>query len=267
VLFGPFERLGFHVVGDHFYEPIPNLRELEANYDESPHVIPGHPINLTDFETAHAARLTRYGPEFKESAGKFGFYFDTDSVVEIGQGTSTRIALAALERNSRETGNNASFVSIDPYTRLLADTLKPEHVRFEQIHQTLQEVPVDDLLKRCQGNALLFGDCSHVYKPGSDVWHLMHKIYPRLPIGCTLHAHDITLPHPWPKDFYVQNKWFWNEQDMLEAFLAFNSAFQITLPVYWLHRDSALVRQTIAEVAPDLHRRDTGYSFYLKRVA
>ncbi len=286
-LFKPLERLGLHVIGDHFYEPIPNLREIEANYDGAPRAIPGHSLELEDFESRHAARLERYGPEFAEAVKSFGFdvtnyYFrgadalsyycllretKPSSVVEIGQGSSTRIALAALERNAEETGTAASFVSIDPYTRLLGEEIKPKHTRFEQIHQPLQQVPVEDLLKRCQGNALLFVDSSHVYKYGSDVWHLMHQVYPRLPVGCALHVHDVVLPYPWLKEFYVQQKWFWNEQDMLETFLAFNAAFKITLPVYWLHRDSALVKQAVAKVALDLPMRDEGYSFYLKRVS
>ncbi|MDB6073767.1 MAG: hypothetical protein JWO89_1407 [Verrucomicrobiaceae bacterium] len=285
-LFAPFEKLGLHITGDHFYEPIPNLREIEANYDGSPRPIPGHDLQLAQFEDAHAARIDRYGPEFTEAVRAFGFelvnyYFrgadalsyycllretKPDSVVEIGQGSSTRVALAALERNAIETGRAASFVSIDPYTRLLGAELKPEHTRFEQLHLPLQQVPVDELLARCEGNALLFVDSSHVYKHGSDVWHLMHQVYPRLPVGCAVHVHDVVLPYPWLKEFYLQQKWFWNEQDMLESFLAFNTAFKITLPVYWLHRDSAVVRQAVGRVAGDLPQRDDGYSFYLQRI-
>jgi cephalosporin hydroxylase len=286
-LFKPLERLGLHVLGDHFYEPIPNLRELEANYDSSHRLIPGHSLELADFESRHAARIERYGSEFAEATKAFGFdetnyYFrgadalsyycllrDTKpaSVVEIGQGSSTRVALAALERNAVETGAAATFVSIDPYTRLLGEEIKSDHTRFEQIHQPLQALPVNELLERLQGNALLFVDSSHVYKHGSDVWHLMHQVYPKLPVGCALHVHDIVLPYPWLKDFYVKQRWFWNEQDMLEAFLAFNPAFKITLPVYWLHRESALVKQAVAKVAAELPMCDEGYSFYLKRVA
>jgi len=284
-LFAPLERLGLHVLGDHFYEPIPNLRELAANYDGSPRAIPGHGLQLAAFEAGHAARLRRYGSEFEEAVKAFGFDFTNcyfrgadalsyycllretkpESVVEIGQGSSTRVALAALERNASETGMAASFVSIDPYTRLLGAELKPVHIRFEQIHEPLQKVAVDDLLKRCEGKAMLFVDSSHVYKHGSDVWHLMHQIYPRLPAGCLLHVHDVVLPYPWLKEFYLEQKWFWNEQDMLEAFLAFNTAFEIVLPVYWLHRDSKIVQAATASTAPGVPARDEGYSFYLRR--
>ena len=286
-LFRPLEWLGLHVVADHFYEPIPNLREIEENYDDSPLAIPGHPLDLQNFELCHAKRLERFGPEFTEAVKQFDFdpinnYFKgadalsyycllrdlkSESVVEIGQGSSTRIALAALDRNAAENGTAPKLTSIDPYARLGGQLLKPVRTEFKEIREPLQKLPPEDLLKSCDGNALLFVDGSHIYKYGSDVWYLLHKIYPRLPPGCLLHLHDIVLPYGWLKDFYLRQKWFWNEQDMIEAFLAFNKAFEIFLPVYWVHRDSKLVREVVARIVPQLPIRDLGYSFYIRRVA
>lgn len=286
-LFGIFERFGLHVVGDHFYEPIPNLRELAETYNGSPRDIPGHDLSVHRFEAAHVARLERFGAEFIREVQNFGFdptnyYFrgadavsyycllremKPESVVEVGQGSSTRVALAALERNATETGRVARFVSIDPYTRLLGSELKPEHVQFEQWHEPIQKVTVDELVSRCAGNALLFVDSSHVYKHGSDVAHLMHQVYPRLPVGCGLHVHDIVLPYPWLLEFYTEQKWFWNEQEMLEAWLSFNHDFDVMLPVYALHKDSNAVKDAMRRICGDVPRCDEGYSFYMKRVA
>ena len=123
-LFKPLERLGLHVVGDHFYEPIPNLRELAANYDGSRRDIPGHDLRLEAFEPEHAARLERFGPEFQEAVKAFGFdpsnyYFrgadavsyyallremKPASVVEIGQGSSTRCSPFLLPGFERRKG-------------------------------------------------------------------------------------------------------------------------------------------------------------------
>jgi len=285
-LFGFLERFGLHVVGDHFYEPIPNLRELKAVYDSSVHDIPGHDFSLDRFALSHAARLEKYGTEFADAAARFGYddtnyYFrgadalswycllretKPDSVVEVGQGSSTRVALAALEKNAAETAQMAKLLSIDPYTRLLGNELNPERVQFEQWHEPVQRVDVGELVARCNGNAILFVDSSHVHKAGSDVEHLMRHVYPRLPLGCLLHIHDIVLPHPWPLEFYTEQKWFWNEQDMLEAWLAYNETFEVLLPVFALHRDSETVREAMARVAPSMPRRDEGYSFYLRKV-
>lgn len=284
-LFGWLERIGLHVVGDHFYEPIPNLRELKRSYDGTPHVIPGQDISPGRFESAHVSRLRTFGPEFTSSVNPMG-YDDTNyyfrgadavswycllrelkptSVVEVGQGSSTRVALAALQKNAAETGVKASFVSIDPYNRLVGAELSPNGVFFEQLHHPVQAVPVQDLVARLGGNAVLFVDSSHVHKHGSDVAHLMDKVYPELPCGCVLHVHDIVLPYPWPLEFYTEQKWFWNEQDMLEAWLSFNSSFNILLPVFALHRDSTAIRSAMSDLFPAMPRRDEGYSFYLRR--
>jgi hypothetical protein len=280
-LFPLAERLlGLHITADHFYEPVPNLRELAKHYDAAPRSIPGHDLSIARFEAGHVARLQCFAGEFAAEVAKFGFdptnyYFRNadalsyycllreqkpTSVVEIGQGSSTRVALAALQRNSLETGSKARFLSIDPYTRLLRVQLKTEHVEFEQWHKPIQAVPTADILARCGPGSMLFVDSSHVFKANSDVEHLMLQLYPQLPVGCWLHVHDIVLPYPWPLEFYTQNKWFWNEQDMLASFLAFNLAFEVMLPVYALHRDSAAVKAQSAGVASG-----DGYSFYLRR--
>lgn len=285
-LFKPLERMGLHVVGDHFYEPIPNLRDLESNYDGSPISIPGHDLTLERFEQPHAERLRKFAPEFV--AADAGFGFDPDNfffrgadavswyalirqlrprrIVEVGQGASTRVAIAALEKNAEAGASPASVVSIDPHPRLREDNLHPTHTSLEQIHQPIQSVPTPTLLDQLGPDTVLFIDSSHVHKHGSDVWHLMRSIYPQLPSGTILHIHDIVLPYPWPKEFYLDQKWFWNEQDMLEAYLAFNTAFEVLLPVHFLHRDSDAVKKTLEECLPDFPQHDLGYSFYLKRL-
>ena len=285
-LFGPLERLGLHIVGDHFYEPIPNLRELAATYDATPRPIAGHDLSVARFESSHLDRLRRFAPEFEDAVRPFGFdptnffFRGADAlswygllrelrpktVVEIGQGVSTRIATAALEQNSSGGSSPSTLVSIDPHPRLREDQLRPERTRLEHIHQPIQDLPAASLLQRLGPGTVLFVDSSHVHKHGSDVWHLMREIYPHLPPGTLLHIHDIVLPYPWPKEFYTQQKWFWNEQDMLEAFLAFNSSFEIVLPVHLLHRDSPTIQKTLSEMLPDFPQRDLGYSFYLRRL-
>src|SRR5262249_14384962 len=152
---------GFHVLGDHFYEPIPNLRELASSYDESPREILGHPIRLEDFEAEHVERVERYGTEFapavREQNYDFAnFYFGpTDAlsyyallrerkpsaVIEIGQGMSTRVAVAALQKNAQETGSVPTMLSIDPYSRLLGAELKPQAIHFNVTAQRIQDVP------------------------------------------------------------------------------------------------------------------------------
>src|SRR5262249_45705958 len=115
------------------------------------------------------------------------------AVIEIGQGMSTRIAVAALQKNAQETSSVPTMLSIDPYSRLLSAELNPQAIHFNVMAQRIQDVPSALVLDLCGPSTFVFVDSSHVYKAGSDVWYLTHQIYPRLPVGTLLHIHDILL--------------------------------------------------------------------------
>jgi len=44
-----------------------------------------------------------------------------------------------------------------------------------------------------------------------------------------VHVHDVSLPMPYPKT-YFDNQLYWNEQQLLQAFLMFNSRYNIIWP-------------------------------------
>lgn len=285
-LFPLAEKLGFHILGDHFYEPIPNLESIRKNYSEEPRPIPHHTFDLEAFESEVIRRIRTYGHEIVQALERTGFdpknyYFrgidalsyycllrdkKPHSVVEVGQGMSTRVAVAALERNATETGMKPQLLSIDPYARLMFTELRVEGVELKTLQKPIQEVPTEELISFLGNDAVFFTDSSHVYKHGSDVWYLMHQVYPYLPVGTVLHIHDIVLPYPWLKSFYLDQKWFWNEQEMLESFLSFNDSFAIKLPVYWLHKNSEKLHEHVRSCVPDWPLQQEGYSFYLQRV-
>jgi hypothetical protein len=285
LLFRIGERFGFHIVGDHFYEPVPNLKLIRETYDGTVRQIPGMPLDLSEIGQAHAARLGKYGAEFMGAAGKWGYvernhYFrGADAlalycfvremrimtIVEVGQGFSSRVACAALERNGMEYGERARFVTIDPYQRLPEELNGNDHVDVSIVRQQVQSIDRRETLGKlgCQG--LLFVDSSHVYKFGSDVEFLMRNIYPFVPSGTYIHVHDVCTPCPWPAEFYTKFLWFWNEQDFLETFLACNADFEVLLPVYWVCRDSDPVKAEMGEWKRKEGFATTGYGFYLRR--
>jgi hypothetical protein len=80
---------------------------------------------------------------------------------------------------------------------------------------------------------VLFIDSSHVAKTGGDVVFLYHEVLPRLAPGVIVHIHDIFLPADYPPEWVFSGR-AWNEQYLVRAFLAFNSAFRILLAVAWL---------------------------------
>jgi hypothetical protein len=184
-LFDVFQRLGFHITGDHFYEIVPNTRLIAEKYSEAARNVPGIDWRFADCERRALTLINRYGTEFFDTSTRFGFreknlYFrgvdalmlylilrdlKPAKVVEVGQGFSTRIALAALARNASETGTRVRFVSIDPYPRFRAKDV-PDCISLESVQRELQDLDTAPLLEQC---GFLFVDSSHVFKFGSDV--------------------------------------------------------------------------------------------------
>jgi len=105
----------------------------------------------------------------------------------------------------------------------------PAHRWLNQV--TVIPRPVEDLdlelFRNLATNDVLFIDSSHVVKTGSDVVREYLEILPALPPGVLVHVHDIFLPWDYPRDMVVKNLCFWSEQYLLQAFLSFNSSFEV----------------------------------------
>jgi hypothetical protein len=62
-----------------------------------------------------------------------------------------------------------------------------------------------------------------------------------------VHVHDIFLPHQLPKEWVVDELRFWSEQDLVQAFLAFNGAFEVLMANAYLRlRHEALLRDVFS---------------------
>lgn len=281
--FGFFEKFGIHTIADHFYEPIPNISWIKKNYDENKLFFPaGTKWDFANIELSVSKAITEYGGEFTAETDQQGYrdnyyFFGWDAlclytylrskkiktVVEIGQGFSTLIHLAALGKNRSAHKVATKFISIDPYSRLESQQSSANSSEVSIECKRVQEVDAEKLLSLLGPYTLLFVDSSHVYKTGSDVEFLMREVYPYLPSGTHLHIHDIYSPYPWPKKNFVERKWFWNEQDMLEQFLAFNEHFSLELPAYWLYKNNNILRHQVTKLRTDLFCE--GYGFYLRK--
>ena len=280
------ERAGFHILADHFYEPIPNTNDIAKNYKDEPRSC--HNIDF-DFERAEETivkLIEKWGHEFIESVTKYGYkeanyYFrgvdalflycflretKPKSIVEVGQGVSTGITLAALEDNYQVTGIKTKFISIDPYNRLDLQGQSLAGIEFKEMPLILQAVPLD-LFSDLQESDLLFIDSSHIYKFGSDVEYLFEEIYPRINRGVYIHIHDICSPYHYPLDWYVSEKRFWNEQYYLENFLRYNTTFTVKIPVYYLTRKSSKLKAICELICQYNDFQRQGASFYLRKEA
>jgi hypothetical protein len=105
------------------------------------------------------------------------------------------------------------------------------------------------LCKGLSENDIFFVDSTHVSKLGSDVNRIYLDILPELNDGVRIHIHDITFPfesvsvdHP-VFDLFA----LWNEVALVQAFLMFNTRFEIDLCLSYLHH---MHSETLSEHFP-----------------
>jgi predicted O-methyltransferase YrrM len=151
-------------------------------------------------------------------------YFKPHQIIEIGSGYSTRLSAQAILRNQKdEDGWKCKLVAIEPYPQTVLKAGFPG--LSELITKPIEEIPLStfDSLKQ---NDILFIDSSHVLRTGGDVQIEYLEILPRLSKGVVIQIHDIMVPEEYPKYRFKQNR-FYTEQYLLQAFLAFNTAFEV----------------------------------------
>jgi hypothetical protein len=101
------------------------------------------------------------------------------------------------------------------------------------------------VFEELEAGDILFIDTSHVVAIGSDVNYLLLEVLPRLRPGVIVHVHDIYFPTEYPRDWVLNERRFWTEQYLLQAFLTFNSEYAVLLCNNFLSRHhGALMRET-----------------------
>jgi predicted O-methyltransferase YrrM/BMFP domain-containing protein YqiC len=184
-------------------------------------------------------------------------HFRPRRMIEVGSGFST---LVAARVNRESLGGQIDFVAIEPYPRqFLIDGVEGlSSLRVEQV----QDTPLD-VFAQLSDNDVLFIDTSHTVKTGGDVTWLHNEVVPRLAPGVLVHVHDIFLPGDYPEQ-WVGEGWGWNEQYLVQAFLAFNSAFEVLIGASWaVAHEPAL----LAQACPAWDGRSGGGSLWLRRRA
>jgi hypothetical protein len=130
----------------------------------------------------------------------------------------------------------------------------------------VERVPLDTF-DALEANDILFIDSSHAVKFGGDVCREFLEILPRLKPGVWVHVHDIFFPQDYPASWLINRRLAFNEQYLLEAFLAFNPAFAVRAAHYWLALDHRADAETLAPLSV-WPRGDLGCgSFWMQRIA
>ncbi|GAB4529243.1 MAG: class I SAM-dependent methyltransferase [Anaerolineae bacterium] len=255
-----FRRHGFHLLRDSYLLPIPDDQDMAYLRPSEMVGVDIDAARIFDFlETAiqpYKAEFNAF-PVHEAPPGSYylvnGSYMAIDGnvyyglirhfkprrIVEIGAGNSTLLAAAAIRKN----GTPTELIAIEPYPSPILKAQIPELT--ELIVKRVQDVELP-FFEALGENDILFIDSSHVLRPGGDVWWEFCEILPRLQSGVLVHVHDISLPKPYPHVYY-ENRWYWNEQYLLQVFLSFNSRFEVIWPGnYMMEHHTARMTQAFS---------------------
>ncbi len=244
-----WQMIGLHVTPNHYYEPIPDTSTLSNKLWQKCSELIGIDINeqaqinlLSEFDLKYKEEFNRF-PENKTTCpyqyfinnGYFGEidgeilycmirHFKPKKIIEIGSGYSTYMSAQAIIKNKTDCGHETELVSIEPYPNKVIKSGFPglSHL----ISRKLQDVSLSDFTS-LEENDILFIDSSHVLKIDNDVQYEYLDILPRLKKGVIIQIHDIFLPEEYPREWVFNLYRFWNEQYLLQAFLAFNESFKV----------------------------------------
>ena len=245
-IFPVWERHGFHVTPVHFYQPIPDTQNLPQNLWDHPSELIGIDMN----DSVQLDLLRNRFPKFRDEYERFptkptgqpsrfhlnnDFFDGTDAlvaycmvrhfqprlIIEVGSGFSSLIAAEAAAKNK-----TSALICIEPFPR---EFLRQ---RFLGLHSLIEKKVEDvdlEFFSQLGPGDILFIDSSHTVKIGGDVNYLFLEVLPRLKPGVIVHVHDIFLPFDYRRDWVVDEFRFWTEQYLLQAFLTFNSEFEVLM--------------------------------------
>lgn len=268
----------------HFYSPITDPRELEADaariFDRD---TPPAGVDLQEAEQLHyAERMAEHYDSLEfgaEARPGLRYHYDNPAfsygdgialactllihrpanLVEVGSGYSSAATLDIVERRL-EWATRCLF--IDPYTDRLDALLRPEdRERVEIVQARVQDVELS-VYDRLSTGDVLFIDSTHVVKTGSDVAHHLTRVLPRLRPGVLVHFHDVFYPFEYPEEWAIVENRSWNELHCLHAFLYANQDWEI---IFFNDFMARAHREPLGRMMP-LFLANPGGSLWLRKV-
>jgi Methyltransferase domain len=246
-----FEQYGVHVTPVHFYSPVPDTRTIGDEIFGQASPLDGIDMN----EKGQLLLVREVFPQFRDEYEQFShdptdcpydYYFNnpqfggTDGVtlycmvrhlkprlvVEVGSGYSSMVTAAAARRNK-----TTQLVCIEPFPPPILREGFPGLTTL--IAEEAQNIEVS-FFEQLERDDILFIDTSHVVKTGGEVNYLFLDVLPRIKPGVVVQVHDIFFPLEYPRHWVLEMLRFYNEQYLLQAFLAFNSEFEVVLSSSYL---------------------------------
>jgi predicted O-methyltransferase YrrM len=238
------------VVRHHYYEPIVFPGDLKRDL-RLPRQITG--LNLNEQGQFDLINQFRYRDELLaipiEQTGQTKFAYHNGSfepgdaeflynmirhfkprrIVEVGSGNSTLMARLAIEKNGKEDPDHrCEHICIEPFEQPWLESIGVNVVR-----KKVECCPTS-LFEDLAENDILFIDSSHIIRPQGDVLYEYLHLLGLLRPNVIVHVHDIFTPCDYPSEWLLRDRWMWNEQYLLEAFLSFNSCFEVISALNWL---------------------------------
>jgi hypothetical protein len=240
---GLLDQAGVAVLPYHWCEPIYKSEHIFRN-PEQPRPLAGIDWNLAtqidllkQFKFGAALRALdgrqyrgrtftyhndMFGPGDAEALYSMIRHEKPRRIVEIGCGQSTLVARFAIEDAMAEDPQyRCRQICFEPFENPWLDDLGIE------IHRKPIEHADLDVFRSLSAGDIVFIDSSHALRPMGDVEFEFLHILPILPKGVIVHVHDIFSPRDYPATWLTEERRLWNEQYLLEAFLSFNSEFEI----------------------------------------
>jgi len=245
-IFPVWEGHGFHVTPVHFYQPIPDTQSLPETLWNRPSELVAVDMNDSVQLDLLRTRFQKFRDEYEqfptttpEEPGHFYLnnhlfdgtdalvaycmtrHFQPQLIIEVGSGFSSLLLGQAATKN-----NNSALICIEPFPQ---EFLKHGFRGLDSlIEKKVQDMDLD-FFSQLGPSDVLFIDSSHTVKIGGDVNYLFLEVLPRLKPGVIVHVHDIFFPFDYRRDWVKEELRFWTEQYLLQAFLAFNSEFEVLM--------------------------------------
>ena len=246
-IFPFWEKHGFHVTPVHFYQPIPDTQSLPDALWSTRSDLVGIDMN----DAVQLDLLRKHFPKFRDEYERFPikptgdpsqFYLDNhlfdgadalvaycmvrqfqpELIVEVGSGYSSLI----LGEAAAHSDSPPALTCIEPFPR---EFLREGFPGLRSlIEKRVQDIDLEFFSQLGSGD-VLFIDSSHTVKIGGDVNYLFLEVLPRLKPGVIVHVHDIFFPFDYRRDWVMEEFRFWTEQYLLQAFLTFNSEFEVLM--------------------------------------
>jgi hypothetical protein len=276
------DRFQVALVRHHYYEPVIFPKDLREKDLRLPRQISG--LELNETTQLRLVQQFKYRDELlgipmkKSGPSEFGYHngsfepgdaeflynmirhFKPSRIIEVGSGNSTLIARLAIKENRKEKPDyRCEQTCIEPFEQPWLEGIGVNVIR-EKV-----EVCPTPLFRSLRENDILFIDSSHIIRPQGDVLHQYLHLLGLLRPNVIVHVHDIFTPRDYPAEWLLRDRWMWNEQYLLEAFLSFNSCFEVISAVNWLayaHREKLQDACPILMLEP---WREPG-SFWFRRV-